>query len=195
MKLKNTMYLYCDRWTNDGSFLTATMLKRTLLTFVMTVLPITIFAYDTTIFYGPLFFDIDYTNKTASVRRNTSPWFMPQYSGDIVIPSEVDDGITPDKFTVIEIGDEAFLQCSELTSVTIPNSVTSIGRNAFSFDSKLTSVTMSDSLESIGVAAFSWCAALTSIIIPNNVKHIGGAAFRGTGLTSVTIPEIGRAHV
>ena len=64
MKLRNIKYSYCDRWTDEGSFLFANMLKRTLLIFVMTVLPITIFANDALIyFYGPLFFEIDITNK------------------------------------------------------------------------------------------------------------------------------------
>ena len=132
MKLRNIKYSYCDRWTDEGSFLFANMLKRTLLIFVMTVLPITIFANDALIyFYGPLFFEIDITNKTASVRRNTFRTILPQYSGDIVIPSEIVVGVNPEKYTVTAIDDEAFLDCSELTSVTIPNSVTSIGNSAF----------------------------------------------------------------
>lgn len=81
-----------------------------------------------------------------------------------------------------------FSYCTQLTSVKIPNSVTSIGTNAFSFCIGLTSVTLSDSLRSIGVSAFGRCTGLTSVTIPNSVTSIGMGAFAGcNGLTSVSI--------
>ena len=77
-----------------------------------------------------------------------------------------------------------------MTSVTIPNSVTSIGEYAFLGCSGLTSVTIPNSVTSIGGAAFYDCSGLTSVTIPNSVTSIGGGAFRGcSGLTSVTIPN------
>ena len=84
----------------------------------------------------------------------------------------------------------AFKGCSSLTSVTIPNSVTSIGHNAFSGCSSLTSVTIPNSVTSIGGYAFRDCKSLTSVTIPNSVTSIGGYAFRDCkSLTSVTIPN------
>ncbi|MDY5736746.1 MAG: leucine-rich repeat protein, partial [Candidatus Onthomorpha sp.] len=78
---------------------------------------------------------------------------------------------------------------SSLTSVTIPNSVTSIGEFAFSYCSSLTSVTIPNSVTSIGNTAF-YCSGLTSITIPNSVTSIGNNAFLGcSGLTSITIPN------
>jgi len=89
--------------------------------------------------------------------------------------------------SVKSIGNNAFQGC-HMTSVTIPNSVTSIGVDAFSNCSGLTSVTIGNSVTSIGVRAFSTCTSLTSVTIPNSVTSIGGYAFGGcTGLTSVTI--------
>ena len=78
--------------------------------------------------------------------------------------------------TIKEIGSYAFYYC-RLTSVTIPNSVTSISRSAFSCCSSLTSVTIGNSVTSIGGYAFWGCYGLTSITIPNSVTSIGDAAF------------------
>ncbi len=87
------------------------------------------------------------------------------------------------------IGDFAFYDCSGLTSVTIPNSVTSIGEYAFP-NCSLTSVTIPNSVPSIGYGAFYDCSGLTSVTIPNSVTSIGGNAFQNcSGLTSVTIPN------
>ena len=84
----------------------------------------------------------------------------------------------------------AFSGCTALTSVTIPNSVTSIGEYSFSRCSGLTSVTIGNSVTSIGSDAFRECTALTSIAIPNSVTSIGNRAFYGcTALTSVIIPN------
>ncbi|MBQ2375608.1 MAG: leucine-rich repeat domain-containing protein, partial [Bacteroidales bacterium] len=77
--------------------------------------------------------------------------------------------------------------CSSLTSVTIPNSVTSIEGHAFSNCSSLTSVTIPNSVTSIGNRAFKGCSSLSSVNIPNSVTSIGEEAFRLCGsLTSVT---------
>jgi uncharacterized protein YjdB len=87
------------------------------------------------------------------------------------------------------ITDGAFSNCSGLTSVTIPNSVTTIGGNAFYNCSGLTSVTIPNSVTSIGSSAFSNCSGLTSVTIPNSVTCIGDYAFYNcSSLTSATIP-------
>ena len=92
--------------------------------------------------------------------------------------------------SVTSIGESAFSGCSGLTSVTIPNSVTSIGESAFYSCDGLKSVTIGNSVTSIGESAFYSCDSLTSITIPNSVTSIGERAFEGCrGLTSVTIPN------
>ena len=69
------------------------------------------------------------------------------------------------------ICDGAFKNCNGLTSVTIPNSVTSIGYSAFRGCSSLTSVTIPNSVTSIGKYAFNNCSSLKSIIIPAGTKQ------------------------
>ena len=99
---------------------------------------------------------------------------------DKIIEVIIENGVT-------SIGNSAFYGCSSLTSVTIPESVTSIGEDAFR-DTGLTSVTIPDSVTSIGNSAFSGCENLISITIPGSVINIGSNAFSGCkSLTSVTI--------
>ena len=89
---------------------------------------------------------------------------------------------------VTTIGDNAFSDCSGLTSVTIPNSVTTIGDYAFYYCSSLTSVTIGNGVTSIGDQAFQYCSNLTDVTIPGNVTTIGDYAFEAcSNLASVTI--------
>ncbi len=108
------------------------------------------------------------------------------YCGEFNIPQTVtyNDKI----YTVVSIKQNAFSDCSGLTSVTIPNSITYIGQSAFSGCTGLTSLTIPNSVTSIGDGAFRNCTGLTSATIPNSVTAIGRSAFYGcTSLTSVTI--------
>lgn len=101
---------------------------------------------------------------------------------------ELTSMIIPDSVTSIE--NNAFYGCSRLTSITIPDSVASIGSSAFEACEKLTSMTIPDSVTSIGNKAFSSCRNLTSVTIPDTVTNIGDRAFfYCTSLTSITIPD------
>ena len=95
---------------------------------------------------------------------------------------------------VTKIWSDTFRDCVSLTSVTIPDSVTSIAENhlgvcnAFANCSGLTSITLPNNLVEIGHAAFYNCASLTSITIPDSVTYMGQSAFsKCSGLTSATI--------
>ena len=79
---------------------------------------------------------------------------------------------------------QMFSNCQNLTSITIPESVTSIGRYAFCKCSGLTSVNIPNSITEIGSCIFYHCSGLTSVSIPNSVTTIGGNAF--TDCTSLT---------
>ena len=91
--------------------------------------------------------------------------------------------------SVTSIGDASFAGCG-LTSISIPNTVISIGGSAFSGCNSLTSVTIPNSVTSIGNNAFSYCRGLTSVTIGNSVNNIGDYAFSDCNwLTSITIPN------
>jgi len=91
---------------------------------------------------------------------------------------------------VTDIGDHAFANCTNLTSVVIPDSVTRIGGYVFTYCSGLTNAVIGNSVTNIGQGAFRFCTNLTSVIIPNNVTSIGREAFAFCSkLTSVVIPD------
>lgn len=115
------------------------------------------------------------------------------YSGEIVgcdrsvteinIPAEI-RGVK-----VISIRNSAFENCSSLTAVTFPGSVTSIGDSAFAGCTSLSSVTLPDGVTSIGNSVFSHCSALKNVTLPGRLTSIGDSAFRGCGsLGDIRIP-------
>ena len=83
--------------------------------------------------------------------------------------------VIPDSVT--SIGDYAFKDCRSLTSVVIPDSVTSIGSSAFYNCSSLANVTIGDGVTSIGDSAFCWCDSLKSVTIGDSIESIGSSAF------------------
>lgn len=109
--------------------------------------------------------------------------------GSLTIPS------TYNGKPVTRIDGLAFEDCFWLTSITIPDSVTSIGYDAFLFCTDLQSVQLSNNLKSIDSKTFFGCKRLRSITIPDSVEYIGKSAFYdcynlksvsiGKGVTSI----------
>ena len=125
---------------------------------------------------------LDEENLTAEVIQKKG------YEGDIIIPEIV--VLKKVAYRVTSIGENAFEDCSSLTSIVIPDGVTSIGQEAFRGCSSLTSIIIPDSVMSIGSYAFLDCSSLTSIVIPDSVTSIGKYAFLGcSSLTSIVIPD------
>ena len=107
-----------------------------------------------------------------------------------IISNIYENGVGTLVFSGKEIPSSAFRECTNLTSVTIPDSVTTIGESAFLYCTSLTSVTIPDSVKTIGNYAFEDCESLTSVTIGDSVTTIGEGAFWGcSSLTSVTIPD------
>ena len=78
------------------------------------------------------------------------------------------------------------------TELILPSYITEIYQNAFRNCTGLTSITIGNSVTSIGNSAFRNCTGLTSITVPNRVKSIGDGAFKGcNNLTSMTLPFVG----
>ena len=121
-------------------------------------------------------------NMTATVTGKN------KISSEIVIPATTTH--LDKTYTVVAIGDGAFKDCTSLTSITIPNSVTYIGTSAFDGCSGLTSVDIPNSVTFMGDRAFAYCSSLTSVTIANGVTSIGEHAFENcNSLTSLTIPN------
>lgn len=203
--MRKLVYI-CNMIRKKYNIQTMSSMKRYLPLILMALLPKYASAYDAEI--DGIFYN--FTGNKATVTYKDGAW-LNSYKGDLVIPTSVTyEGKTYD---VTAIGDKAISNCSDLNSITIPESVTIIGYNAFYWSTGLTSinipgsvksignyafyhctslksVTISEGLTTIGVAAFWECSALTSISIPNSVTSIGDGAFKGcSSLTSIVIPE------
>ena len=135
---------------------------------------------------SPLKFDI-VSGKEATVAglKNSA---MRKTVKSVEIPDEVIvEGKT---YKVTSVGMDAFINCTSLGSVVIPNSVKSTKTNAFTRCTNLKSVNIPSSVTEIGSGAFVGCTSLESIEIPNSVTKIGNGAFRYcTNLKSVNIPN------
>ena len=107
-------------------------------------------------------------------------------AGTITLIHNITSITIPNTVTTIEM--YAFAYCINLTEINIPNSVTTISDSAYTFCLSLTNISIPVSVTSMGDGAFSYCASLTSISIPDSVTRIGDYAFTScTSLTSVTI--------
>src|ERR1035437_10047792 len=94
---------------------------------------------------------------------------------------------TTNGYPVTSIGGGAF-SSTNITSVTIPGSITSIGDGAFYGCIKLASLTIPSSITNIGAAAFNSCLSLTNVVIPASVTSIGDYAFfYCTNLTAIVV--------
>lgn len=163
---------------------------------------------------GDLRYYLNTSAKTAAVapfsfdtEAEGGPYNLDGCIESAIIPASVE--YEGDTYSVTHISDNAFFDCSELTSVIIPNSVTSIGGEAFELCWNLREITFPNSITSIGGSAFGGCVSLTSplynehiiaylpgsyseaytYIIPDGIEIIAGSFDECYGLTSLTIPN------
>ena len=126
---------------------------------------------------------VDNENQTYDSRNNCNA-IIETSTNTIIVGCT--NTIIPDDIT--RIGEESFLFCSNLISVSIPNNVTTIQKRAFYGCDNLVSVSIGNNVSSIGESAFEGCKALTNITIPNSVHLIDRWAFSYCqDLTSLTI--------
>jgi len=123
---------------------------------------------------------------TVTSGNRTMIGYTGEENENLVIPAVFEDNGT--WYRVTTIGDDAFIECSNLESVTISDSVTSIGYMAFYSCDNLASVTIPDSVITISSYAFFDCFKLASAIIPDSVTTIDDLAFAYcSNLENVTI--------
>lgn len=126
-------------------------------------------------------FDFKFTPDNTAVIVNN--YKCKGTAADVTIPSRYQGK------PVTAIGHAAFFN-SAVTSVTIPDSVTSIDDNAFGFCSQLTNISIPNSVTYIGFSAFAHCTSLKSITLPSSLSFISGSLFSGCSqLTTIHIPD------
>lgn len=119
------------------------------------------------------------TGDMADIKSN---WPWREYNTDVKT-LVISEGIT-------SVGVSAFVGFRNMTSVSLPNTLTRIDNYGFDLCNALVSVTIPNSVTSIGTSAFNDCSSLTTLVIPDSVTSIGGHAFRScSSLTSVTLPN------
>lgn len=107
-------------------------------------------------------------------------------SGDITVPSELGG------YTVTEIGNNAFYNCSEITKLTVPGSVKKIGNRAFHDCYSITDIIIGEGTEYIGSQAFYYCGNLKNISLPSTITYIdaSSSSFEGChDLNNIIISE------
>lgn len=128
-------------------------------------------------------YNINNTRNTASVTFKTASYNS--YSGTVVIPETISTG--GKSYRVIEVGDNAFRDCTGLAEVTLCNNISIIGQRAFLGCSGLKSITLPKYIISVGDYAFADCSLLQQVMM-NNKSPITlgtGVFMRCTSLTSV----------
>ncbi len=102
----------------------------------------------------------------------------------VEIPSEIDG------LTVVGIGYGSFSGCTELESITLPDTITTISKNAFNECKSLKSVIIPDSVTYIGPYAFAHCKSLTSVELSDNVTNIESETFlKCISLKNIIVPK------
>ena len=178
-------------------------MKKSIVSLIISLLPL--YSFAETIEVEGFFYNIYSGSIDAEVTENPN-----KYSGDIVIPETF--SYKGKRYKVTSIGKNAFRLCENLSSVVMPNSVTTIERWAFC-DSEMKSIILSSNLSKIeqeafngckkleeinlpeklsiiDVSAFAYCESLKSLVIPPNVMSIGAGAFKEcSGMRSITVDK------
>lgn len=132
---------------------------KNLLTALMCVVSLAVYADGTKV--GDYYYLFDATTGEASITCGSG-----NYSGSVIVPETVT--VSGTSYSVTSVDAFAFSDCTELTSVTLPSSITVIGWGAFSGCSNLKNVTLGTNVSLIAPEAFSGCAALASIKSQND---------------------------
>ena len=123
-----------------------------------------------------------YSNATASVAANQSA----ELSGQLILPATI--LVNDTAYRVVSIASSAFINCTGLTSVSIPGTVKSIGDRAFYGCKNLTYVSIPQKAQKIGKEAFSGCGLKEVRCYIKDPKPTGLRAFEGCGKATLYVP-------
>ena len=141
------------------------------------------YTFSTTIVEDSLLYSLNLSTRTAKLvgKKFSQPFF------NAIILSSVD--LWGEDCDVIGIADYTFNNCTNIKSVTLPESILSIGESAFQ-NSGLKEIVIPESVKSIGIAAFKECPDLVSVSLPSNLSTIERSLFWNCkSLQEVTLPE------
>ncbi len=163
-------------------------MKKQLLLFVMTLLPMVAKSYDAKIDGFCYNFNTEAKTATVTYYSTNETSNSNFYSGSIQIPPSV---VYNNKtYSVTAIGERAFSGCKSITSVAISGNITSIGSYTFSSCSGISSINIPSSVTSIGNGLFAGCTGLVSVTMTSRVTSIPHWMFDGcTNLDSFSIPS------
>ena len=126
---------------------------------------------------------LDFDKHTAEIAFDSS---YLQLSGTLEIPGQF--YYNNELYTVVGVGMGAFENCSRITSLVLPNSVTNIDKDAFKNCIGLKTIRFGQSLKSIGWSAFKGCSGISSLTLPDSLRTVGWETFSGcSGLKELSI--------
>lgn len=108
------------------------------------------------------------------------------YSGELSFPEQVE--FSGKTFRVVGIGESAFAECSEITSIETPNSIEYLGSRSFAECEGLLTASITN-VKQIGKYAFSSCNSLENVAISQELIVLGEEAFYGTAIESISLPN------
>lgn len=92
--------------------------------------------------------------------------------------------------SITSLGNNCFQHCKNLIYVKLPDNITSLGDYVFTSCSKLSSIKLPDTLTSLGEYCFSFCDGLTSLLLPNSITTLGEGCFMGCeNIETITLPS------
>ena len=155
-------------------------MNRTFLLFILSL--ISIFLKAETIEVDGIYYKV-YDKQCVEVVNSPT-----KYIGEVTIPETIrHNGIS---YKVVGIGENAFYNCPDLKSISLPNNITFISKQAFRLCKGLSSISLPDNITVIGERAFLDCANIRFLKLPNKLKIIRDEAFGGCKkIESITLPE------